>query len=69
MTQFADRPVHHSPSLVVYRDAQGDISASLDGGRTSFYVTVDGHPSGYAASHAVAVLPGEHELWRTGPDA
>jgi len=69
MTQFNDQPVHHTPSAIVYRDDQGDLTLSLDGGHTSFYVTVDGKPSGYSGSHAIAVLPGERELWRTGPEA
>lgn len=69
MTQFADQPARHLPGAVVYRDHQGDLTLSLDGGHTSFYVTVDGQPSGYSAKHAVALLSDEREIWRTGPEA
>lgn len=69
MTQFSDQPVHHTPSAIVYRDEAGDLTLSLDGGRTSFYITVDGKPAAYSGVNAVTVLPGERELWRTGPDA
>lgn len=60
------------PEIIVYRDFNGDISVSLDGGATSTYLT-DGYrncltpvPDGYYRLETGPILEFEREVWRSG---
>jgi hypothetical protein len=65
------------PEIIIYRDSIGDISVSLDGGKTTAFLTENGLtiPIRYAEYQESMYDPYCHpmddecEVWRSGPDA